>query len=536
MKMFRLLFSLLLLTGLFFLTSSYIRAASAYYISPYGNDNNPGTSPARPWKTTAKVNGETFSPGDQILFEGGQTFYGSLYFDVADKGTAQAPILVSSYGSGRATIDAGRKYGLFAYNTAGFQITDLIFIGSGRTSNTRSGIDFYADLPGNVKLNYIHIDNVWVSGFGDTGILIGGWNGTSGYNDIRITNVNSVDNAKAGISMYGQNLYSNTNVYIGHTQVANNPGKSGLSVNSGNGIVIGSVNGSTIERSVAHDNGWIGFGSYGIWAYDSNNVTIQSNESYNNHTSGTNDGGGFDLDGGVTNSTLQYNYSHGNDGAGFALNQFSGAPTSSGNTIRYNISQNDGRKNSYSGIIAWNAGSGIRSAEIYNNTIYMSPAQTGHPSAIHIVTATTNIHIRNNILVTINGMTLTDVASGQSGLRFQGNDYYASGSAFVLRWYGTNYNSLKVWRSATGQERIGSTITGTSTNPQLSSPGGGGTIGNADLLNTLMAYRLKSTSPMINAGLDLFARFGIKPGPHDFYGTPIPQLGVFDIGANEFAP
>lgn len=535
-KGYRLFVSLIFLTGLFLLTSSHARAASAYYVSPSGNDNNPGTSPSKPWKTTAKVNAITFSPGDQILFQGGQTFSGGLYFDSADKGTPQAPILVGSYGTGRSTINAGGGYGLFAYNTAGFQVTTINFVGSGRTTNTQSGINFYTDLPGNVKLNYLHINNVSVSGFGDTGILIGGWNGVSGYNDVRITNVSSHDNAKAGLSIYGQNLYSNTNVYIGHNQAVNNPGKSGLSVNSGNGIVIGSVNGGTIERSVAHDNGWIGFGSYGIWAYDSNNVTIRSNESYNNHTSGTKDGGGFDLDGGVTNSTAQYNYSHGNDGAGFGLNQFSGAPSWSGNTVRYNISENDGRKNGYPSIILWNGGSGIRNAEIYNNTIYMSAAQTGRPSAVRFVNATTNIHLRNNIFVTTNGLTLIDVASGQSGILFQGNDYYASGAAFVLRWYGTGYSSLSAWRTATGQESVGSTNTGTNANPQLTSPGGGGTIGNADLLNALTAYRLRSASPMINAGLDLFARFGIQPGPHDFFGTPIPQAGAFDIGANEFMP
>lgn len=306
-----------------------------------------------------------------------------------------------------------------------------------------------------------------------------------------------------------------------------------MTYHSGDGIVFGSVSGGIIERSLAHDNGALGFGGIGIWTYDSTSVTIQDNESYNNHTSGGTDGGGFDLDGGTSNSVLQYNYSHGNDGAGLGLYQYSGAPAWSGNTVRYNISENDGRKNSYSGIQLWNGGSGLSGAEIYNNTIYVSPAATGRPRAVFVQTATTNVHVRNNILFTTGGLPLIDVASGQSGLLFQGNDYYANGGTVTLRWYGVIYNSLNNWRTATGQERLGTTNTGLSVDPQLNGPGGGGTIGNPDLLNTLFAYRLKSSSSMINAGLGLQQLFALNAGPHDFYDTPIPQLGGFDLGANE---
>ncbi len=55
-------------------------------------------------------------------------------------------------------------------------------------------------------------------------------------------------------------------------------------------------------------------------------------------------GAGFDFDGGCTNSTLQYNYSHDNYGAGYLLAQFDNAPLMKNITIRYNISENDGRK------------------------------------------------------------------------------------------------------------------------------------------------------------------------------------------------
>src|ERR1700730_3258618 len=42
-------------------------AATTYYVSSSaGNDANGGTSSGEPWQTVAKVNGQTFLPGDSI--------------------------------------------------------------------------------------------------------------------------------------------------------------------------------------------------------------------------------------------------------------------------------------------------------------------------------------------------------------------------------------------------------------------------------------------------------------------------------------
>src|SRR5690554_1445367 len=52
--------------------------ATVYYVSSSGNDANPGTSEALPWKTLAKVNNFTPSPGDQILFKRGDQWSGNI--------------------------------------------------------------------------------------------------------------------------------------------------------------------------------------------------------------------------------------------------------------------------------------------------------------------------------------------------------------------------------------------------------------------------------------------------------------------------
>ena len=144
-------------------------------------------------------------------------------------------------------------------------------------------------------------------------------------------------------------------------------------------------------------------GPVGIWTWDSNRVVIQYNESHHNRTGSPKDGGGFDLDGGVQNSIVQYNYSHNNDGAGYLLAQFEGAKPFHNNIIRYNLSKNDGRKNSYGGIHLWSTGSndGIRDTAIYQNTISTSKSDTSNPAAVDCITeGIHNIRIYNNTFIT----------------------------------------------------------------------------------------------------------------------------------------
>jgi len=154
--------------------------AADYYVSGSGDDNNSGTSSNTAWKTIAKVNSRNYAAGDRIFFAGGETFTGNLYFGPAGAGTALSPVSVTSFGSGRATLNAGNGFGIYAYDNGGFSIWNLNLVGSGAATNTHDGISFYNDLPGDVKKAYLRIDQVDVSGFGGYGCLIGGANGASG--------------------------------------------------------------------------------------------------------------------------------------------------------------------------------------------------------------------------------------------------------------------------------------------------------------------------------------------------------------------
>ena len=61
--------------------------SGTYYVSLLGDDNNSGTSPEEAWQTIDKVNSIDFEPGDSILFEGGATYNGNLWFYYSNAGT-----------------------------------------------------------------------------------------------------------------------------------------------------------------------------------------------------------------------------------------------------------------------------------------------------------------------------------------------------------------------------------------------------------------------------------------------------------------
>ena len=228
-------------------------AAADFYVSAGGADGNPGTSPLVPWRTLARVNAVALRPGDRIFLRSGDTFFGGLSLDAADVGTAASPIEIALYGGGRAIIYAGTGAGIFAYNTAGISISNLAVAGAGGTA---SGITFYTDLPGDVRLPFIRIDNVDVGGFGRDGIEIGAWQGASGFADVRVTHAarpsqrpqRTVHPMRSCPDVHQQ-------VYVGHVRAYENHGTAGAASNTGSGIVLASVAGGTIERSVAHDNG-----------------------------------------------------------------------------------------------------------------------------------------------------------------------------------------------------------------------------------------------------------------------------------------
>ena len=519
--------------------------AAAYYIRANGSDANSGLSPAHPWRDTSRVNQQNYRPGDRILFFGGETFTGGLRFDQKSHGAPGRPITLGSYGKGRATINAGVGSGLQIENAGNWTVRDLIFVSPLRTVNRGSGVRFTNTLPNAAKLANIRIENVEAHGFRNEGICVAGDpadRSQSGYENVRITHCAAYDNGYYGIYVTGvwdtnSKSYANCKVLIDYCVAHDNPGDPNYRENhSGNGILLDDVETGRIEYCVAYENGAlcncpIG-GPVGIWAHAANHVTIQHCASFRNKTGQSVDGGGFDFDGGVTNSVMQYNYSSGNYGAGYLLYNYANAPHEfHHNIVRFNVSENDGRCNNYGGIVIGNDGSGVHDLEIYHNTIYSGPSETGgHPKTIELRN-TSRIHVRNNLFLTAGGVPAIQITDKQSDIVFQGNAYWNQTGALNFLDNGKSYNSLAEWRSATGQETRDGTATGFTENPLLPHLAANETLRDISRLPYLAAYRPGRAFLRRVHAPDLRRDLKFDIGKQDFAGHPLSQSKPLTPGA-----
>lgn len=470
----------------------------AYFISPGGNDRNSGTLHAA-FKTIERINKLELHPGDSILFEGDHQYAGSLNIRLYNSGDQLHPLLISSYGKGIATLNSGNETGIFIYKSQWMKIINLKITGSGRKKgNLYSGLALQ-------NSRHIYVDKITVSGFQKSGLLI------KSCEDISITNIFAFENGAAGISVEGTYGIKNSNhqIYIGKCRVENNPGDpTNFTNQSGNGIVVANCTNVLIEYCTATNNGWDmprkGNGPVGIWAYEADSVVIQHCLSFRNKTSaGAADGGGFDLDGGVTHSTIQYCLSYENQGAGYCIFQYLYASPWHDNTFRYNISVNDGTiSDAAAGLYIWNSSrdsNQFYNSFIYNNTIYNSKVSAISFSELSERKA---FAFFNNIFVGKDNF-----IKGNSGTdTFLGNDW----------WYSEAKNDGEL---TIGEMRV------LNKNPGFKDPDKIN-LTNASALENFESYKLSPASPLRKDGIDLFTLLAIKTGGKDFNYGVAPQTGI----------
>jgi hypothetical protein len=339
---------------------------STYYVAANGNDKASGASPQHAWDSISRVNQQKLKAGDKVLFQGGKTFSGSLYVPSSEGGTSKKQLIFSSYGKGRATISSGKNHGIDISKAGGIAISNLKFVGNGMHKNSSYGIYVHTDK--DKVISSFHIKNVETTGYGREGIRFVAAAARSAINDVKIEYVDSHHNLYGGVKANHKKISGMKNYLIDHVRAWSNPGTMKEDGVTGNGIFLEGIAGGTIQRSIAWDNGKDGRAPVGIWAAMGERYLIQYCESYNNKTNTSTDGGGFDFDWDVKNSVMQYNYAHGNHGPGFIL--AAGTHYNTGNTIRYNISENDGRTNGKSGIQLWG---NVSNANVHNNTVYFTP-------------------------------------------------------------------------------------------------------------------------------------------------------------------
>ena len=374
-----------------------VREGKTFYVdSEKGDDSAEGTSEKTPWKSLNKVKEYgTFVPGDKILLKRGSVFTGQqLVFQ--GMGTKGNPIEINAYGKGELPRLEGNgqvENVVSLYNQEYVEIRNLEITNLDTQYNTK----FELNGSNNTK-KALRAVNVSIRNFGTaSGIVVEDcyihdingninlkWNGgiffdvkadiqngqltgvPSKYDNIHISGCTFERVDRSAIKLVSSqwcnqwekndpgvpvHWYPSTNVVVEGNY---------MEYIGGDGITVRDTDGALIEHNLAKDCRFQNTGyNVGIWPFEAANTVLQYNEAYETH--GTTDGQGLDCDHASSNSVMQYNYSHNNEG-GFML--IMGGYPHTGATVRYNISQNDRDK-------TFEFAQGLpKGTMIYNNTIY----------------------------------------------------------------------------------------------------------------------------------------------------------------------
>ena len=560
---------------IFILLVSRTAHAVTYYVDNVGgNDSNTGTSSTAAWKTVSKVNSITsFYAGDIIRFKCGGAWTQRLR--PKGSGTSSAPITIDSYGTGAKPIINGGGASdegpdgiintpddilhggatILLVDQSYWNIYNIEVTNISTVVGNRQGIKIVAtDVPGSttdVTVQGITIKNVTVrdvfgqydfeNGKDTGGISLFFYRASQNaakvdakFNNIRIEECTIRNINRGGIfsggsdNLKAEDHFDSSNYPISGLVIRRNIVESC----TGDGIVVRFAKSPIIESNRAYDNhnGDESLVKHGValWCRSTTDAVFQFNEVYG--TKGTTaDGLAFDADLGAVNTVFQYNYSHDNLG-GFVLFMRSG--TNDNTTVRYNISQNDGKSNSLNRIFhfsLWPQGNDHNGvpykpgvAQIYNNTIYIHDTNFSDDASKVAISnnADANTTYVNNLIYTAGGAIVrrsTDAAKWQYN-HFQGFSAIP-GSATGIYGEGVGVN------------------TNTQGNAYLNNPGTAGDLTGIGTKNSdwtsslgtqLDGYKITSTaSPAYQKGKLVSAN-----GGRDFYGLTVSATARPNKGAH----
>jgi len=571
----------------------YSNVPVTYYVSNSGSNSNNGTSTSTPWQTMAAVNAFTFVPGDIIAFNGGQSFVGPLTQTLV--GSQGLPIVITSYGTGLATITGANGNSLTLVNSCpynlsssgandGIDLTNSEFVtiyninitGGGGTAWTgtppaitivNSGIGIQETVTrttGVALRSNIIGPNVNISGFGlDVSFNTRSGSGLVGFNGVSIANNTFKNSLYGAIWNLGYGIECGTipsitqfeNEYIGHNLILNLPGNptgvtGSIGIFGAEAIDVGVATGITIEDNYINEGGYItggsGTGGYcSIAVTDSRQAEVLGNEITNTSNTGRFDGCAIDFDANVQNSETAYNLTYNNMGPAFEQGSLGGDTADGNNRIHHNISYNDARgynSSSTQGAINFWGLNSVCCTLFYNNDVlFVGAGYVGGATLMSFLNSpNSNIIVANNIFqnnAASQPIFFQITSANVTGLLTISNVYDTSGTALLFSSGGAT--TLAGWQAiGSGYENLnginyGSTGAANFANLAGFSPPTNGYINNGGL-PAVLNFNLLTGSAAIGEGIDP-AVLGAALSWRDFHGCSYARTGqLVDAGASAY--
>jgi len=559
-----------LVLGILILGATERLAAATYHLDcQNGRDQNDGLSPATAWQSLTRANQQTYGPGDNLLLKRGCLWQGPG-FKARGNGTALTPITLADYGATNLPLPkidgvGPHESAVLLQNVHHWTVRNLDLTQHGQTpqnldANNEHGkdADQYSDEYMRAVVHVLGLgppddpncgEGCTVRNIRLENLVVhdGSWNGiyvSGGFYQLRSARFGFVDNLviqgvesfnhhKSGVEItctyYQTRIYATSNVWVLDSH---------LHDNGGDGAMVGPVRNGLLDGNLCEYNGRIRNARVGCWTWDSENTTIQFNESHHNMTPLNNnkarDGSGFDLDLGTENGVIQYNWSHDNQGEGYLLLAYPiGFGYSRGEShnaqMRYNIGERDGRKLA-GGITVFG---GVDPLVVHNNTIYYEPDRlagtdmfNGEGGAVTTSifgrSGKPNMKVYNNVFITNGRRNPAAVSNnlwsdGTGTFAFDNNLWWRVEGGVRFQWASSAATTWTAWRAN------GFDANSLNVDPLVAGPLGGGP----------GAYRLVAGSPAIDRGRVVTdAPRGM--GTQDAFGASTPQGAAYDIGAQEY--
>ncbi|MDQ4076273.1 MAG: right-handed parallel beta-helix repeat-containing protein [Chloroflexota bacterium] len=571
----RWLFTLIFLFGVSYAalalqpTIAHAAASTTYYVSNKGNDAHPGTNKKKPWRSLAKVNSIRLNPGDRVLLERGGVWNEELI--ISSSGTAGSPVYFGTYGNGlnplivrtepftqwslyyddgvkkiwqgsvdlagkrvRGLIEDGQRitylyipnhtapeahlanntfgpsnqpgdYRFFLRKDSGPPGSTLIGVRShaiyvaGQSYVTIDGIDGYG--PGATKSSldqsaiiyttegssHITLQNLTVSFSHEQGIADGYWRNASsglpaggvGATGLYYSNITSHDNMAGGIYLRGSGTIMGCASY-----------NNGLNLYD-----TGDKNGVNIQGGPTHVEGCH------LYQLGNPASTLESDFA-------------IEVNNPVGSVTLVRNHIHDVAGGGIQVSSET-SNYASNHLIAYNIIHRFGPAD-YANTTAGKL-SGVRlqradDVKVHNNVIAYGGASK-LTRGLFVRYHSRNLSLKNNIFYhNANSDLYVYPETILDGFSANHNLYYKANFTDNWNFLGTRYSLLALWQLGTIQD-----LNSLDRDPQLIQS----TPSSAD------GFKLQSTSPAINAGIDV----GLT---QDFAGSPVTIANPPDMGSWEY--